>query len=182
MFSNNNLIDIDRVKSALKYYRSTISGFRPLSSMNHTYSFIRTKNDVAKLRAFEADEELCVDRRNQLRVLCDELRQTIFDKMERGIILHDTDIQALARTINQGLKVPRFNASLRWVQNFKKASKIVSRHITKIVSRRTAANRESIEATANLFVDNICSLNFAPELIVNADQSGFLKVYIHSKI
>lgn len=178
-FSGGKLIEIDKVKTALNFYRSSATRTRPLSTMTNQHRFIRTKNDLDKLRNFERDENQCINWRNQMRVLCDRLRATIFDKMDRGIILHDTDIQALAIKINHELHIPNFKASLRWVQDFKNASRIVSRKITKLVTRRTLTNFENIKEDARKFVENIKSLNFAPELIVNADQSGFLKARIY---
>lgn len=169
------MIGVEQVKKALVYYRSAVTGSRPLSSMNNTYRFISTANDLTKLREFERDERVCLDRQNQLHVLCDQLREVVFDKMSRGIVLHDTDIQEFAREINKTLQIPNFNASIRWVQNFKSASRIVSRHITKIISRRTLQNQQSMEQSAQQFVRAIKEMNFEPSLIVNADQSGFVK-------
>lgn len=172
MFSGGKLVALETVRRAVIYYRSTTTKSRPLESITKQFRFIKTKNDLKKLRNFEKDEQACIDRKNQLRILCNEVRQTIFDKMERGITLHDADIQLIAREVNRTLNVPRFNAELRWVQKFKKASRITSRHITRIVSRKSLQKRSTTEANARHFVEEIRSLNFEPALIVNADQSG----------
>lgn len=116
-----------------------------------------------------------------MMVLCQETRNQLFAKMEDGIVLHDTDVQIIARRINNDLQIPRFNASLRWVQDFKAKEKITSRHVTRIVSRRSLQMRTTIEANSQQFVQEIRELNFPPSNIVNADQSGFLKQFISGR-
>uniref|UniRef100_A0A915DCP5 HTH CENPB-type domain-containing protein n=1 Tax=Ditylenchus dipsaci TaxID=166011 RepID=A0A915DCP5_9BILA len=147
-FSGGKLVKIDVVRSALQHYRSTQSKSRPVSSMHNRFGFVASEEDLKKLRQFERGEQRCVDRQNQLRVLCDRLRQQVFD-MTRGIVLHDCDIQAMTIVINRELQIPRFSASLRWVQNFKSGSRIVSRHITRIVSKRNREDRVAIEENAH---------------------------------
>uniref|UniRef100_A0A915DY62 HTH CENPB-type domain-containing protein n=1 Tax=Ditylenchus dipsaci TaxID=166011 RepID=A0A915DY62_9BILA len=149
--------------------------------MHNRFGFVASEEDLKKLRQFERGEQRCVDRQNQLRVLCDRLRQQVFDKMTRGIVLHDCDIQAMAIVINRELQIPRFSASLRWVQNFKSGSRIVSRHITRIVSRRNREDRVAIEENARQFVADIRLLQVSPEKMANADQSGFVKEMISGR-
>ncbi len=79
----------------------------------------------------------------------------VIDKMNRGIILHDVNLQAMARKINVALQIPNFNASLRWIQNFKADNRISSRHITKFVSRRSLTNKERTRQQADQFVANV---------------------------
>jgi len=116
-----------------------------------------------------------------MMVLCRRTRDELFDKMDHGIVLHDTDVQTIARRINIDLQIPRFNASLRWVQDFKANAGITSRHVTRIVSRRSLQMRTTTEANARQFVQDIRALNFQPAFIVNADQSGFLKQFISGR-
>ena len=47
------------------------------------------------------------------------LREETFPKMDAGITLHDEDLRAIARAINQEMNIPWFEASLLWIHNFK---------------------------------------------------------------
>lgn len=172
-FSGGKMIDVVRVQEAADDYKSTQKGSRVPTSIGSRFRFIKTDSDLKKLRDFIRDKEAALSRRKKLQdlhcLLFDELKQKLAD----GIPLHDVNLGAMALTINQELKIKNFKASPRWIAYFKRAHNIVSRRITKFVSRRTQRNREATEAAAREFVAEIQSLGLAPSKMVNADQSGF---------
>ncbi|VDK28133.1 unnamed protein product, partial [Anisakis simplex] len=95
--------------------------------------------------------------------------------MGRGVILHDTDLRALAHCINKKYKIPHFEASAGWLKKFKHVNHFTSRRITKFVSRRTLRNRPQIEEASRRFVELIKSKNVDPECLYNADQSALTR-------
>ncbi|VDK27490.1 unnamed protein product, partial [Anisakis simplex] len=130
-FSNGKVISATDVRRAIDYYRSPSDGCRPFSSMHNRFRFISNKNDMKRLREFERNEMSIVDRRNRIKALSAKLKETVIEKMGRGVILHDTDLRALAHSLNKEFRIPRFEASGGWIKKFKRANHFTSRRITK---------------------------------------------------
>jgi hypothetical protein len=79
------------------------------------------------------------------------------------------------------ISLQNFNASERWIWKFKHQHRIVSRKITKFVTRNHSKERDDQILTANLFVNStkLFLKNFTDDQIYNTDQSGFTKI-VHS--
>lgn len=58
-----------------------------------------------------------------------------YDAKRKKLILHDVDLRRWALSVARELNCEHFKASRSWVLKFKKAHSIVSRKITKFVSR-----------------------------------------------
>ncbi|XP_046143462.1 uncharacterized protein LOC123988246 [Osmia bicornis bicornis] len=103
--------------------------------------------------------------------------------IESGYILHDRDIRrwALQAYKEQGNDHMTFKASKTWLYNFKKAHRIVSRKITKFVTRKTIEDDEVLKVKATDFVNEVNPLitRYGDENMYNSDQSGF-QLEIHS--
>ena len=71
-----------------------------------------------------------------------------------GRIVHGRDLRRFAlKTYNdEGNKNILFKASRSWVYNFKKVHHIVSRKITKFVTRKTLEDDEKLKTIAQKFV------------------------------
>ena len=106
-FSNNQSVKLDRAREALTFYRSSKKGNRSLTSMTSNYRFIKTKHDISKLIQLERSESTTIDRRKQIKHLCTVLRDEVLRKMDSGIPLHDSDLQSMARKINDEVKIER---------------------------------------------------------------------------
>jgi len=89
--------------------------------------------------------------------------------------VHDVDIKRWA--VEAGIKVQceGFKASRTFIDNFKKEFNIVSRKITKIVSRANFRNEDGLREKAASFVQSVRPMidEFGPENVFNTDQSGF---------
>lgn len=72
---------------------------------------------------------------------------------------------------------PTFKASLAWLYRFKKKLKIVSRKITKVLSRSQIASlpnvSERVREFRRNFTGEMMEEGFTPDQIFNTDQSGF---------
>lgn len=103
--------------------------------------------------------------------------------IEAGLIVHDSDIKkwALEAWGEQGSGDRPFVASSKWIYNFKKAHRIVSRKITKFVSRKTIEDSANLKKSADEFVASVKPFiaEYGPENVYNSDQSGF-QLEIHS--
>jgi hypothetical protein len=79
------------------------------------------------------------------------------------------------------ISLQNFTASNMWLWRFKQQYRIVSRKITKFVTRNYSKDRADQIYTANLFVNSTKLLlqNYTDNQIYNTDQSGFNKE-IHS--
>ena len=178
-FSDNRSVEVGKAKDALCFYRSSQKGTRTLSTMTSNFRFIKTPNDITKLLKLEQDEKAVIDRARQIEGLCELLRKEVFSKMDSGITLHDRDLQRIAREIGERLGIEGFDASLTWVKQFRKVSRIVSRRITKFVSNRSRATDEATKKKAEDFKLDfralIQSTSTPNHCIANGDQSGFTK-------
>lgn len=91
-------------------------------------------------------------------------------------IIHDRDLRrwACTKAAESANIIPNFNASKKWVHNFKVHNSIVSRKILKFVRKDYTTEAANIEKKANDFVrDSLArTQNYMPNVIFNTDQSG----------
>lgn len=97
--------------------------------------------------------------------------------IESGYIFHDIDIRrwGLQAQRELGYDELNFKASNDWVMRFKKAHRIVSRKITKFVTRKTIEQADNLIASAEQFVKNITEQIriYGTDNVYNSDESGF---------
>lgn len=90
----------------------------------------------------------------------------------------DIHLRQWAIQASQSFRDSNFNfkASRNWTANFKLRHSIVSRKITKLISRPKIQTMDVMLESAKLFQESIklMSESFKPELILNADQVGFV--------
>lgn len=74
-----------------------------------------------------------------------------------------------------------FRASRNWVDKIKKNNQVVSRKVTKFVSKKDIKNSEQYEKNAENFRDLVKPYVdlYGPENVFNTDQSGF-QMELHS--
>ncbi|XP_071572277.1 uncharacterized protein [Temnothorax nylanderi] len=98
-------------------------------------------------------------------------------------MVHDIDLKrwALQAQKEIGNLNPIFKASPSWIARFKKSHRIVSRKVTKFVTRKTLEDSVDLQKTTNDFLETVKPLieQFGSENIYNSDQSGF-QLEIHS--
>jgi hypothetical protein len=100
---------------------------------------------------------------------------------ENNLIIHDSDLKRWAIRKSNELSPEKFTVSKMWLWRFKQQYRIVSRKITKFVTRNYSKERDDQISTANLFVNSSKLLvqDYTDCEIFNTDQSGFNKE-IHS--
>lgn len=103
----------------------------------------------------------------------------VFDKFSAALlkreIVHHLDIKRWAIKCASDIGLLNFKASDAWIAIFKKSRNIVSRKITKFVSKSTLQNADEICATAISFVEKVKIKIpfFHYDNVLNTDQSGF---------
>jgi len=87
----------------------------------------------------------------------------------------DIDLARWAVRAQEDLNVPGFKASMRWIQKFKVIHNIVSRKITKFVTKKSILAYVVLEEKCNSFIENVKYqiTQYGAENIYNSDQSGF---------
>ncbi|KAE8739814.1 hypothetical protein FOCC_FOCC014682 [Frankliniella occidentalis] len=119
--------------------------------------------------------------RDKLKTICSHTYEQYTQAKNNHKIVHDVDLKRWALKKARDLQCNQFKASDSWVYNFKKHHRIVSRKITKFVSKKEVRDREAIKDLALDFVINAIPLveEYGPDRIVNTDQSGF-QLEIHA--
>lgn len=109
----------------------------------------------------------------------------VFNRFEEAVstraIIHDIDLRCWALEAKAEVNIDNFQASKKWLYNFKQAHNIVSRKICKFVARSFSENVIDVENIARNFVSQVCLHipNCGVENIYNADECGF-NLEIHS--
>lgn len=86
-----------------------------------------------------------------------------------GLKLHDRHISS-----NRELDLPDFKASKTWIKAFKKANRLVSRKITKFVTKEAIVSESETAKSAKEFVE-LASQDIVyhrTDVVFNTDQSG----------
>jgi ABC-type ATPase with predicted acetyltransferase domain len=96
---------------------------------------------------------------------------------DKSLLIHNNDIKkwTLKARAQVDLSLLLFTASTKWVHNFKKAHRIVSRKINKFVTQTQLANKDNLLQEANQFVSKVrkqISL-LGTNNVHNSDQSNF---------
>ena len=73
----------------------------------------------------------------------------------KGITIHDIDITRWTLKAQENINVIGFTALPWWVRKFKKLHRIVSRKITKFITKKPIQSKEHLVAEGNRFVKNI---------------------------
>jgi hypothetical protein len=107
--------------------------------------------------------------------------QEFIKAKENNLIIHDSDLKRWAIKRRNEISLQNFTASNMWLWRFKQQHRIVSRKITKFVTRNYSKERADQISTANLFVNStkLFLQSYTDNQIYNTDQSGFNKE-IHS--
>ena len=148
--------------------------------MGHSYrKMFKTKNDVNRLRVFELQQQICeqevASRRAHLAKISALLLNFVRERDAAGTPLHDRHLTAFACKKHRELGNPfPFVASSSWVDIFKLAHNILSRHVTHWVTRASAiAEQTTIEISKNfLATATPISAKYSRAHIFNTDQSG----------
>ena len=121
----------------------------------------------------------------QRRQKIDGIDIFVYDEFENTrqqfLCVHDIDLRRWALKKARELNLKDFEASDKWLLNFKRFHRISSRQITQLVTRKHVESRKEIER-AKSFVFEIDKIleKYIPEEVLNSDQVGInLEVVRH---
>ncbi|XP_071581536.1 uncharacterized protein [Temnothorax nylanderi] len=153
---------------------------RSLKLVQHHFKRVSSER---QLRRWEEQIESGGSRTDKLSYISQVTHDKFTTAVESGFMVHNIDLKrwALQAQKEIGNLNPIFKASPSWIARFKKSHRIVSRKVTKFVTRKTLEDSVDLQKTANDFLETVKPLieQFGSENIYNSDQSGF-QLEIHS--
>jgi hypothetical protein len=174
---------LDYMKNALDYYDEVDDkGKRKHSweSVHHRFRRIPNREKLYLFRNYVA----CQGSKRQKIEEVDSFVSELFeDAREQSLCVHDADLRRWALQKARQQSMIEFSASDHWLANFKHRYNIVSRKITKIVSKHSIQNADEIEKSAKEFVDAVRedAKNYSSNEIFNTDQVGLEKEFHSSR-
>ena len=173
-------IDPEYKRKAVSFWKQGVKKYRKLSTVQHNF---RLMSSELQLRRWAIKIETAGNKREVLMRVSEYVLNKFRSAVNTGRIVHDRDLRrwALKAYNDEGNKNILFKASRSWVHNFKKAHHIVSRKITKFVTRKTLEDDEKLKTIAQNFVQEVKPLvkEYGLDNVYNSNESGF-QLEIHS--
>lgn len=179
--------DASYKKRAVEYWRyldtndkSNRQRHRSLKTVQHKFRRVSSERQLTRWK-----EQLLAGgtRTEKLSFISKFTHDKFTAAIDSGLTVHDIDIKRWALQAQNiiGELNPLFKASDSWITRFKKSHRIVSRKITKFITKKTVEDLDNLQQASDNFVNIVKSLieKHGPEQIYNSDQSGF-QLEIHS--
>nr|XP_012147706.1 PREDICTED: uncharacterized protein LOC105663441 [Megachile rotundata]XP_012147707.1 PREDICTED: uncharacterized protein LOC105663441 [Megachile rotundata] len=165
-------VDLEYKQKAVNFWKSGKKGRLAFKTVQKRYRKLST---VGQLYRWEKHVNIGGSRINKLKLLAQKTIARFIEMRNRKIPIHDIDLRRWALQENEIVNLPGFQASYHWVWNIKHKYNIVSRKITKLVTRNYTNNLSEINAAADNFVQHVKQHFefYGKENIFNTDQSGF---------
>ena len=98
----------------------------------------------------------------------------VIEAREKGLAVHDLDVQRSSLKIARNLKLDDFQGSHYWLGNFKTRLKLVSSKITNFVSHHEVESFDAVQKSKVDFILEYSKLSshYKPSEILNTDQRG----------
>ena len=171
-------ISSDYRKAAVEYWRSGVNKPRSLEGVRQKFKKVTS---IRQLRRWEDQANQGGNRYEKLKRISEYTLNRFNEALERGMIIHDIDIARWASRAQEEENEASFKASETWVKRFKITHNIVSRKITKFVTKKSLLLQEDLENKCNTFIEDVKHYiaQYGQENIYNSDQSGF-QLEMHS--
>jgi hypothetical protein len=172
---------IDYMRKAVDFYDETDeNGKRKHSwkSTKHRFRRIPYRLYLQRFRFY-------LHQQGTKRQKLDDVDSHIFSMFEdarhKSLAVHDADLQRWARQYAKEQSLSHFSASEHWVRSFKHRHNLVSRKITKFVTKHAVENEAEIAKSAEQFVAQVKAQakSVSSRQILNTDQVG-LEKELHS--
>ncbi|XP_076180640.1 uncharacterized protein LOC143153404 [Ptiloglossa arizonensis] len=171
-------VDLNYKSRAVEFWRSGEKTRRTLDSVQHKFRKVKS---VKQLYQWEETLARGGTRREKILSIVKYVLDKFQAAMNQGSFVHDMDIKQWALEAKEDVDLPTFKAGHTWIMNFKKAHNIVSRKVTKFISRSTQRDKQQLQLTSTDFVNRVKPYiaMYNPNNVYNADESGF-NLEIHS--
>lgn len=167
-------IQYDYKQKAIEYWKSGKKRKLKLETMQSKF-----KRVTSKCQSYRWEEQISNggNRIEKLKEISEFVLSKFNEAIQKSLTVHDLDLRRWALQARDKISFPSrlFTASMKWVHEFKKRHRIVSRKINKFVTRKTIENKKKLEQEAKTFVEKIKSdiSLVGVENVLNSNQSGF---------
>ncbi|XP_076666304.1 uncharacterized protein LOC143367919 [Andrena cerasifolii] len=171
-------VDLNYKIRAVEFWRSGSKDRKSLGSVQHQFRKVKSVQQLYRWEAALANDGT---RREQLLSIVQNVLDKFQTAIDQGSLIHDIDIRRWALKAKEEVNLPTFKAGHTWIMNFKKVHNIVSRKVTKFVSRSAQQDKQHLHLTSSEFVNQVKPYiaTHNPSNVYNADESGF-NLEIHS--
>ena len=171
-------VDLNYKIRAVEFWRSGSKDRKPLGSVQHQFRKVKSIQQLYRWEAALANDGT---RREQLLSIVQYVLDKFQTAIDQGSLIHDIDIRRWALEAKEKANLPTFKTGHTWIMNFKKVHNIVSRKVTKFVSRSAQQDKQHLHLTSSEFVNQVKPYidTHNPSNVYNADESGF-NLEIHS--
>ncbi|GMR43536.1 hypothetical protein PMAYCL1PPCAC_13731, partial [Pristionchus mayeri] len=156
---------------------------RSLPKMKNRFrAHIKDANDLNDLRIFEKTGIVPKNKVDGFNLLAADLKKKFDEKIEKGVPIHDRDIRAMAKSLNRlGDYRISFKVSRSWITRWKRHHNLVSRKVTKYVTKKSVKDLEKTKQLVKELIDKFLAIVAAnPGIVVaNCDQTG-VQMEMHS--
>ena len=177
----NEKKDAIRNEFSIKYMTNVVNFFdekdstckrkHSYRSVQRRFKRVKDRNYIRRFRIHIANNGTQVRKLNLIDSFVYEAFSDVRDKL---LSVHDIDLKRWAIKKAKDLFDTTFTASDHWVRQFKIRHNIVSRKITKLVTKWEIDDSDKIHQSADEFVSNMqkISRQYSLECILNTDQCG----------
>jgi len=172
------IVNDDYKRRAVGFWKSAKRERYSLSTVKHSFRKVKS---LRQLYRWEHYIQKGGTHREKMLYISEYVLQNFKEADEEKKIIHDMDLRRWALEAKAQIDLSSFKASATWIFNFKRKYRIVSRKITKFVSRSAQRDKEQLQIACQEFIATVKSnINlFELENIYNADESGF-NLELHS--
>ena len=161
-----------RKKNAVDYWRNVGGKQRALKTVQHRYKKVTCKKDLYR---WESQVSNGGTKHEKLQFISKNTYEEFLKARKENKIVHDIDLKRWALKYAACVFHDTFRASKNWLANFKMKFNIVSRKITKFVTKKYTSDELETLTAATTFVEEIAEIinKSTAECVFNTDQSGF---------
>ncbi|OWA55263.1 hypothetical protein BV898_19649 [Hypsibius exemplaris] len=141
-------------QKAVEYWRSGAAG-KPRPMKFVAAQFKRLKNDGKTIYRWAQQVDEMGSRIDKLVQIYNETLQRFQAAKKKRYIVHDADLKRWAVQANASIKLADFVASGTFLRKFKKVNRIVSRKVTKFISRLYINDKKNLADAAREFVTGL---------------------------
>ena len=168
------MISLDYKKEAVKYWKSGKTGKKKFETVQNQFKKLK---DLKTLYRWEKQIEGSGTKNDKMLQIGKYVINQFQGAYDKSLPIHDNDLKrwALVERDCINLSPKLFSASSKWIYNFKKKHRIVSRKINKFITQSQIENRIDLLNVANQFVSEVKTLIsvYGADNVFNSDQSGF---------
>lgn len=170
--STDTTVDDGYKRKAVEYWESGKKKKLSVSSVQSKYKLVTSER---QLRIWKQQISAGGTRKDNLFKVSEYTLQKFKEALQSKLTVHDLDLKRWALQKKHELNMHWFKASPKWILQFKRKHNIVSRKITKYVTKVSADNEPNSLQQCQHFINEVKSeLSIKSESnIYNSDQSGF---------